>query len=231
VPSSRRSCPERLAAGGRRERRVPLRGVPGGTSDVFAAYEHEGRVTLLVGDIVGQGVAASMLAAVAKGASRPRTAPRSRSCSRSSTARSTAPVRAAPRCVAWRSHRPGGRRGAGGGAGAPFPYVVSSAGGKPEVRSLIARGPLIGTSRRRPSPRRRCRSAPTRRSSSSPGLIQAESPARQAYGERRLLRVLRKSAASGKASLVDDLVEDLDKFVARGAVRDEVLLVVARPVT
>lgn len=208
------------------------RGIPGGTSDVFAAYEHDGRVTLIVGDIVGRGVAASMLAAVAKGVFDTVNGVEVQELLRilNGAIYRPGPRRPEMRCLAATIDRTAGVVRVAG-AGAPFPCVVSRVDGQPQVRSLVARGTLVGDLPQTTFP---VVSEPFRADSAlvlfTPGLIQAESPARQAYGDRRLLRVLRQAAAGGKASLVDELVEDFDRFVAGSALRDEVLLVVARPV-
>jgi serine phosphatase RsbU (regulator of sigma subunit) len=207
------------------------RGVPGGASDVFAAYEHDGRVTLVIGDIVGRGVAASMLAAVAKGCF--------------DTAQGTE-VQELLRILNGAIYRPGPRRpemrclvatidlAAGvlrvASAGAPFPYVVGRDGGQAQVRAVLARGPLVGDLPQAAFP---VVTQPLGADDAlvlfTPGLIQAESPARDPYGDRRLLKVLRKTAAIGPSSLIDEVVDDLDRFLAGSTPREEVLLVVARP--
>ena len=206
------------------------RGVPGGASDVFAAYEHDGRVTLVIGDIVGHGVAASMLAAVAKGCFDAAHGAEAQELLRilNGAIFRPGPRRPEMRClVATIDPAAGAVRVAS--AGAPFPYVVASEGGQAQVRSVVARGPLIGDQPQATFP---VVTQPLRAGDAlvlfTPGLIQAESPGRQAYGERRLLKVLRKAGVSPQASLVDDVVEDLDRFVAGGTAREEVLLVVAR---
>jgi serine phosphatase RsbU (regulator of sigma subunit) len=114
-------------------------------------------------------------------------------------------------------------------AGAPFPCLVARQDGKAEVRSLLARGPLLGDQPQAAFP---VVTQPLGVADAlvlfTPGLILAESAQRQAYGERRLVKALRRAAASGHASLVDELVEDLDRFIAGQTPRDEILLVLAQ---
>jgi serine phosphatase RsbU (regulator of sigma subunit) len=206
------------------------RGTPGGASDVFAAFEHAGRVTLIVGDIVGRGVAASILAAVAKGCS---------------DAAIGADVGDLLRILNGAIYRPGRRRpemrclaatidpAAGqvrvASAGAPFPCLVSRRAGATRIRSIVARGPLLGDTPQATFPVVAESLHPGEALVMfAPGLVLAESAARQPYGERRVLKALRKAESCEPTWLVGSLAADLDAFIGGNTPRDEILLVVAR---
>ncbi|MBI5478684.1 MAG: SpoIIE family protein phosphatase [Deltaproteobacteria bacterium] len=206
------------------------RGTPDGASDVFAAFEHEGRVTLVVGDIVGRGVAASMLAAVAKGCCDAAIGADVGDLLRVLNGAIYRPGRCRPemRCLAATIDPAAGAVRVAS-AGAPFPCLVSGQPGNTRIRSVLARGPLLGDQPQASFP------VVTEKLDAddalvmfAPGLILAESAGRRPYGERRLLNALRQAAASTPASLVDTLAADLDRFVAGHTSRDEILLVVAR---
>jgi len=206
------------------------RGTPGGASDVFAAFEHDGRVTLVVGDIVGRGVAASILAALAKGvcdAALGTDAGELLQLLNSAIFR-PGPRRPEMRCLVAILH-PAACSVRVASAGAPFPYVVSRHDGKAQIGSVLARGPLLGD---QPQVRFPTVMQPLHADDAlvmfTPGLLLAESDSRQAYAERRLLKALRKATGHAPAGLVGELTADLDQFVGGRAARDELLLVVAR---
>jgi serine phosphatase RsbU (regulator of sigma subunit) len=207
------------------------RSAPGSAGHLYAAYEHGGRALLVLGDVAGRGVAASMIVAVAKGCCEGATvtdvgallAGLNRAIYR------PGPRRPQMRCVALLLD-PASREVEVASAGGPFPYVVARRDGGVQLGCVVARGPALGdTANATFTVTRRTLRPEETLVVTSPGLVLAESPDGESYGDRRLQKALRRAAAIEPGWLLEEIIADIDRHAAGRPPREEALLVLARP--
>jgi serine phosphatase RsbU (regulator of sigma subunit) len=199
-------------------------------SDFWNAYELEdGRLALVVGDAIGQGLAGSMIAAVVK------------SCA--DVIFEEPPAELDPGTLLGMLGRSLGQRTESAGkmscfaaffdpragevsyanAAHPAPYVLEGEGDKLALGALAKPGPLLGDTPDTAYP------AATRRIGSGAAVVLfTDGLVGEGKGDRRMQRLLRRRAGASAAELRDALALEAREQRAKATARDDAAVVVVR---
>lgn len=212
---------------------VPAYQVGGDFYDIFTA--EDGRIAIALGDVSGKGLPASVVAGLLLGAVRSSDWMSSAERHEAASAQLSELLRtrtSAERFASlfWCYYDPAARLLHYVNAGHLPPMLATHDGGRSfEVHRLEEGGPILGV-----LPNVSYRQASAAVSDGglivlySDGVIEAENAAGELYGEERLQAVIAVNAHRPSHEIRDEILRDVQRFLAKARAQDDLTLVVAR---
>jgi sigma-B regulation protein RsbU (phosphoserine phosphatase) len=206
--------------------------VSGDFYDVFRAAD--GRIALVMGDVSGKGVPAALVMGVIHGAVRSSRWPDSAAAHERESGRlnlllceNVSGARYAS--MFWCYYEPLARRLCYVNAGHCPPLLVGRRSQGTEIAGLDAGGPVLGLLPEARYEQAGCEVCPGDvLVLYSDGLIEANSPSGEEYGEGRLRQLLATAATGSPADIRDSILASASAFVGSTPLRDDLTLVVAK---
>jgi len=201
-----------------------------GSRSIFTALPHNGKVTVVLGDVADRGVAGSLIGAVAKGCceAAPDAPPEELLKLINGAIYREGRKRPAMRCIAL-SVEPTQRTVRLVNAGAPFPFLVRQGDGENKTQSLTARGPLLGD---QPDFTPQLVTASLMPGDVlvlfGTGAFSSGTSSGAAYREKHLWQILRRASLQSADGLLQAIEADMNKAFGEREPTDDVLVAVLR---